>query len=417
MSKLKNSMSYEWKAVLLLSLGFGLVSLDRWIIAPLFPMMMQDLNLNYQDLGNITGALAIAWGISSVVFGFISDKVGRRKILIPSIVGFSMLGGLTGLSSGVLILIFFRVIMGVFEGGYTPTSIALTQEASKESRRGLNIGIQQCTFALIGLGLGPIIATQLLNVLPSWRWVFIISCIPGFLVAFLLYKVIREPEFIKKTKEQGVNVQKFPWTEIFKYRNIPLSVIGLLGLMSCFFVIAAMLPNYLIDYLKLSVTDMGLVTSAVGFGGFVGALIIPAISDRIGRKPILMTSYFLAIITLLAFIQVSSNKFLLFILLFIIACCVFGNIVMLAAIVAAESVPKALAASAAGIPLGVGEIFGGGIAPVISGYVAQNHGIENILYIGLIGLAISIVISVFLKETAPVKGVSTNKEDAVPINT
>ena len=417
MSKLKNSMSYEWKAVLLLSLGFGLVSLDRWIIAPLFPMMMQDLNLNYQDLGNITGALAIAWGISSVVFGFISDKVGRRKILIPSIVGFSMLGGLTGLSSGVLILIFFRVIMGVFEGGYTPTSIALTQEASKESRRGLNIGIQQCTFALIGLGLGPIIATQLLNVLPSWRWVFIISCIPGFLVAFLLYKVIREPEFIKKTKEQGVNVQKLPWTEIFKYRNIPLSVIGLLGLMSCFFVIAAMLPNYLIDYLKLSVTDMGLVTSAVGFGGFVGALIIPAISDRIGRKPILMTSYFLAIITLLAFIQVSSNKFLLFILLFIIACCVFGNIVMLAAIVAAESVPKALAASAAGIPLGVGEIFGGGIAPVIGGYVAQNHGIENILYIGLIGLAISIVISVFLKETAPVKRVSTNKEDAVPINT
>ena len=138
-------------------------------------MMMQDLNLNYQDLGNITGALAIAWGISSVVFGFISDKVGRRKILIPSIVGFSMLGGLTGLASSVLILIFFRVIMGVFEGGYTPTSIALTQEASKESRRGLNIGIQQCTFALIGLGLGPIIATQLLNVLPSWRWVFIIS--------------------------------------------------------------------------------------------------------------------------------------------------------------------------------------------------------------------------------------------------
>ena len=410
-------MSYEWKAVLLLSLGFGLVSLDRWIIAPLFPMMMQDLNLNYQDLGNITGALAIAWGISSVVFGFISDKVGRRKILIPSIVGFSMLGGLTGLASSVLILIFFRVIMGVFEGGYTPTSIALTQEASKESRRGLNIGIQQCTFALIGLGLGPIIATQLLNVLPSWRWVFIISCIPGFLVAFLLYKVIREPEFIKKPKEQGVNVQKLPWTEIFKYRNIPLSVIGLLGLMSCFFVIAAMLPNYLIDYLKLSVTDMGLVTSAVGFGGFVGALIIPAISDRIGRKPILMTSYFLAIITLLAFIQVSSNKFLLFILLFIIACCVFGNIVMLAAIVAAESVPKALAASAAGIPLGVGEIFGGGIAPVIGGYVAQNHGIENILYIGLIGLAISIVISVFLKETAPVKRVSTNKEDAVPINT
>lgn len=40
--------SYEWKAVLLLSLGFGLVGLDRWIIAPLLPSIMKDLSLNYQ---------------------------------------------------------------------------------------------------------------------------------------------------------------------------------------------------------------------------------------------------------------------------------------------------------------------------------------------------------------------------------
>ncbi len=45
--------SYEWKAVLLLTIGFGLVGLDRWILPPLFPAMMKDLNLNYQDLGNL----------------------------------------------------------------------------------------------------------------------------------------------------------------------------------------------------------------------------------------------------------------------------------------------------------------------------------------------------------------------------
>jgi hypothetical protein len=49
-AKLKWDTSYEWKAVTLLGLGFGLVGLDRWIIAPLFPFMMKDLNLNYQDL-------------------------------------------------------------------------------------------------------------------------------------------------------------------------------------------------------------------------------------------------------------------------------------------------------------------------------------------------------------------------------
>ncbi len=412
MSTNRYSSSYEWKAVLLLSLGFGLLSLDRWIIAPLFPIMMEDLNLNYQDLGNITAILALTWGVASILLGGLSDKLGRRRVLIPSIIGFSLLAGFTGLASGLTSLLLLRALMGFFEEVYTPVSVALTQEASKESRRGLNIGIQQCTFALIGLGLGPIIATQLLKVVPSWHWVFFVSCIPGFIVAFLLYRIIREPEFIQKPVKQS---EKRSWSEIFKYRNIILCMVGLFGLMSCFFVIGAMMPNYLTDYLSLSISEMGIVTSAVGFGGFAGALLIPFISDRVGRKPVLFVSFIIAIVSLLAFTQVSGNLVLLFSLLFIIACCTFGNIVMLAAIVSVESVPPVLAASAAGIPIGTGEIFGGGAAPAIAGYVAQNYGIQNILYIGLIGLVVSIVISLFLKETAPIKVAAKQKLDKVRV--
>lgn len=72
--------SYEWKAVTLLGLGFGLVGLDRWIIAPLFPFMMKDLHLTYQDLGNLIGILGICWGVFAAVMGGISDKIGRRKV-------------------------------------------------------------------------------------------------------------------------------------------------------------------------------------------------------------------------------------------------------------------------------------------------------------------------------------------------
>ncbi|WP_371858284.1 MFS transporter [Pseudomonas sp. ERMR1:02] len=191
MNNKKWDSAYEWKAVALLALGFGLVGLDRFIILPLFPVMMRDLNLNYQDLGNISAVLALAWGISSIFMGRLSDRIGRRKVIIPSVIVFSLLAGLSGLATGVGALLLIRAVMGVAEGAFTPTSIAATAEASHPKRLGMNIGIQQSFFPLLGLGLAPIVATQLLLIVPSWRWVFVLVSVPGFLIAWALYRVLR----------------------------------------------------------------------------------------------------------------------------------------------------------------------------------------------------------------------------------
>ena len=56
-----------------------------------------------------------------------------------------------------------------------------------------------------------------------------------------------------------------------------------------------------------------------------------------------------------------------------------------------------------GIVVGAGEIFGGGIAPAIAGFVAKHYGIQYILYLCLAGVTLGILVSLFLKETAPKK--------------
>ncbi len=399
--------SYETKAVALLAITFGVLSFDRWLIAPLFPIIMKDLNLDYQSIGNLFGILAVSWGIFSAIFGGISDKIGRRKILIPAVIGFSIFSGLVAFSQGIISLLMFRALMGIVEGGYTPVAIASTFEASHPKRAGLNIGIQQCTFALVGLAFGPIIATQLLKIM-DWRYIFGVSVIPGLICAYLCYRVIREPSHFEnsaesKQNDSTVSQQKTKWTEVFKYRNVILNMIGLLGIMSFFFVMAGMTPVYLTDQLKLSMSEMGFVTSAIGFGGFVGSLGLPALSDKIGRKPALYLCFVICMICILIYMHTGKNVPLLFGLLFLMAACGFGNLIMNTAVIPSESVPPELRSSAAGLPIAIGEVFGGGVAPVFAGYISMKYGLYSITYLMLGGWIFASIVLLFLKETAPVK--------------
>lgn len=143
----------EMTAVSMLSLGFGLVGIDRFLISTLFPVIAVDLHLSYSDIGAITGALAVAWGISALFMGNLSDRIGRRRVLTISLIVFSVLIGASGLAAGLMSLILVRVVMGFADGAYTPVSIAATMAASAPQRRGFNIGIQQMMMPLFGLGL------------------------------------------------------------------------------------------------------------------------------------------------------------------------------------------------------------------------------------------------------------------------
>jgi sugar phosphate permease len=66
----------------------------------------------------------------------------------------------------------------------------------------------------------------------------------------------------------------------------------------------------------------------------------------------------------------------------------------------AESVPAKLMSTASGLVVGIGEVFGGGLAPAIAGYVTKHFGIQYIIYLGLVALAVGFVVAICLKETA-----------------
>src|SRR4029453_2308259 len=87
--------SYEWKAVTLLGLGFGLVGLDRWIIAPLLPSISMVLVLSVEKQLYLVGILGLVWGVFAFFSGMLSDRIGHRKILIPAVILFSLTSGVS----------------------------------------------------------------------------------------------------------------------------------------------------------------------------------------------------------------------------------------------------------------------------------------------------------------------------------
>jgi predicted MFS family arabinose efflux permease len=398
--------SYEWKAVLLLTLGFGLVGLDRWIIAPLAPSMLSDLGMSAQDVNNLIAVLGVAWGLSAVFMGGLSDRIGRKKVLIPAIVFFSLMSGFSGMAAGFMGLFVIRALMGISEGAFCPTSFAATAEASKPSRRGFNQGLQQASFALFGLGFGPLIATQLLEVV-SWRVVFLLVAVPGLIIAVLLWMVIREPLTIaadaaKRRADAGEPaVAPASVRELFDHRNVGLGMIGLLCAMCGIFVLSANIPIYLIEALELSVVDMGIVTSAIGFGGFAGQWGLPALSDFFGRRTMAIAGFLFGAVFLWFFMQTGADVPVLFALLFASAAFSFGLLALITGPIATEAAPVGRISTTAGVIIGTGEIFGGGLALVVAGAVITAYGIASMLWLAMGGLLVGLVLMPFLIETAP----------------
>ena len=397
-------VAYEWKAVVLLALGFGLVGLDRWLIAPLFPAIMKDLHLTAQDVGNCIGILGLSWGIFAALMGGISDKIGRRKVLIPAILAFSLLSGFSGLAGGLMSLLGVRALMGVAEGSFCPTSFAATADASHPKRRGFNLGLQQSGFALFGLALSPIIATQLLSVV-TWRWVFALVSVPGLILGVLMYFVIREPKAAPQATPQRAAspAERGNWRDVLKSRNIPIAMAALFCAMTGVFVLGAMLPLYLTEYLSLDTQRMGVVVSAIGFGGFIGQFGLPGLSDLTGRRVASIVGFAGTAVMLYVFRGLGAQPVQLFAVLFVASFFTLGLVSLLSGPVATEAAPIGMISTSIGIVVGAGEIFGGGIAPALAGFVATHFGIQNILWLPIGAVVLGIGVSLLLEETAPAR--------------
>jgi predicted MFS family arabinose efflux permease len=403
MNKTYATRGYENTLVGILFFSWGTVFLDRMSQIYLAPDIAREFHLSHEQIGLLASVLAVTWAVSSLFFGAVSDRFGRRRILIPAVFVFSLLSWVSGAVHSFHQLLLVRALMGIAEGPTWSIMTALIEESSSPSRRGRNIGIVVSAAALVGLAVAPVLTSQV-AVRFGWRWAFFIAGIPGLFMGGLIWKFVKEPE--RRLDEEGHqhSIKLKDFVSVLRYRNIWLCCIAAAGFVSWLFLENVFAPVYLTQVAHQSSTTTGFLLGATGLGSFFLGFLLPSLSDRWGRKPVLLLMAAMSAIVPLAF-QVSwlySFPWLLAAVLFLTNSGQ-GLAALVMVLVPTESVPPQFAATSIGLATFTGEIAGATVAPVIAGALAEKHGLGITLWMSAAGSVLIMLATLFLKETANVR--------------
>jgi MFS family permease len=134
---------------------------------------MRDLGMSKATSGFLATLTLLASGIGGVLFGFIADRIGRKRALMLSILTYSLCSFASGLATSIVVLAIFRFILGLGMGGEWNTGATLVAETWPTELRAKAISVVQSSWA-IGYALAALVAGIVLHY-ATWRMVFFVE--------------------------------------------------------------------------------------------------------------------------------------------------------------------------------------------------------------------------------------------------
>ncbi len=388
---------YQAWVVGLLSLNFGILFFDRNALNFLMPFVQSDLQLSNTQVGMFSSALSLTWALSGLAVGRISDKLGSRKpVIVIATIAFCLCSLISGLASSFLMLLGARLLMGAAEGGVMPVSHSMIVAEVAPERRGMAMGVAQNLGSnLLGSGLAPLLLVPV-AVAAGWRTGFYLAAVPGLVTAALIWFTLREPP----VEVENLHHPKVTLREAFAHRNVILCSLISILLVSYLVVCWAFMPLYLTKARGFSPETMSWLMATLGVSAGIGSFVVPAISDAVGRRPVMIFfSFFGAILPLAAIYYQGST--LVLAAVFFFGWGLNGLFPMFMATIPAESVDPRLTATLTGVVMGTGEVLGGVLSPFFAGTLADAYGLTAPLWLMLGCTLAAGVCALGLIESAP----------------
>lgn len=397
---LKRGPAYQIILVALLSLNFGIVFFDRNALNFLMPFVQPDLQLSNTQIGILASALSLTWALAGYFVSAASDRASNRKtFLIVAIIVFSLSSVLSGLATSFLLLLGARLLMGAAEGPINPISQSLVVREVDPRHRGLAMGVMQNFGSnLFGSFLAPILLVAIATAI-GWRYAFFLAGVPGIITALLIWKFIDEPPVEEKAKNAPT---RLTLREAFSHKNIVVCSIISVLLVSYLVITWAFMPLYLTQVKGVDPGAMSWLMGTLGISATIGSFVVAGLSDRIGRKPVLVAIPFLGVILPLGAMFFDGSLWVLAVIFFF-GWALNGCFPLFMATVPSETIQSGHIATVLALVMATGEVFGGVLSPFVAGMAADRFGLTAPLWI-IFGFAIvSGFAAMALTETAPIK--------------
>lgn len=397
--------TYENGLLLTLSIAEGCLLLDRVAIGLMTPFITQDLVITNTQLGLLSAAFTTAFALAGYLFSAASDASNRRNaFLLTCVICFSLTSSMIGLATSFAAIVVVRILLGIAEGPFLPIALAKMAAMSTPSRVSFNLGfVQQVGAFVIAQGIGPVLLTWLGQTY-GWRTAFIVTGAPGLFVCMVLWLLLRkegpqQAELRHSARREPVSPPP-SFSALLKYRNAVLCCLIASSMGTWILLQITFLPQYLVKVAHLTPTTMGFVMSMVGISGCAASLIMPLLSDRYGRRPVLAAGALAGLILPLSVLLLPPQPIVL-VAAVLIGAVAFGCSPMYVAIIPTDTVPKALAARAIALVSACSALVGGVLMPLVAGRLADAYGVRIPLWMAAGGAILACGVALCLTESAP----------------
>lgn len=368
------------RALLAAASGWMLDAMDVMLYAFALTAIRAEFGLDGARAGLLASVTLVASAVGGIGAGLLADRFGRARILVLSILAYSLFTGLTATSRTVLELALWRTLVGLGLGAEWSAGSVLVAETWPAAHRGKAIGLMQSGWA-VGYVLAAFLAAA---VLPTWGWrpLFVLGVLPGLLAVWVRRRV-DEPAI---WRERGVPAGG--GTGLALLLKPPLLGRALAAtslatvLLFAYWGLFTWVPTFLAAPAAQGGAGLGLVRStgfvvAMQVGAFLGYTTFGFLADRFGRRPVFLAFVLGAAVAVPAFGLLARSEAALLLLAPVVGYLGHGYFSVFGVLLA-ELFPSSVRGAAQGFCYNAGRAVSA-LAPFSIGALADRHGLGSAL--------------------------------------